>query len=71
MNTTNSSIHWTDDFLLGFGPMDETHQEFVTGIAAIQNAAPQDCLVLMDQLLEQATILEKSGYGAYLKSLVK
>ena len=55
MNTTNSSIHWSDDFLLGFGPMDETHQEFVTCIAAIQNAAPQDCLVLMDQLLEHAT----------------
>ena len=55
MNTTNSSILWSDDFLLGFGPMDETHQEFVACIAAIQNAAPQDCLVLMDQLLEHAT----------------
>ncbi|WP_295502099.1 hemerythrin domain-containing protein [Limnohabitans sp. Rim8] len=55
MNTTNTSIHWTDDFLLGFGPMDETHQEFVTCIAAIQNAEPKDCLVLMDQLLEHAT----------------
>jgi hemerythrin-like metal-binding protein len=54
MNTTNTSIHWTDDFLLGFGPMDETHQEFVTCIAAIQNAEPKDCLGLMDQLLEHA-----------------
>jgi hemerythrin-like metal-binding protein len=54
MNTTNTSIHWTDDFLLGFGPMDETHQEFVTCIAAIQKAEPKDCLVLMDQLLEHA-----------------
>ena len=55
MNTTNTSIHWTDDFLLGFGPMDATHQEFVTCIAAIQNAEPKDCLVLMDELLEHAT----------------
>ena len=55
MNTSTASIQWTDDFLLGFGPMDETHQEFVTCIAAIQNAEPKDCLVLMDQLLEHAT----------------
>jgi hemerythrin len=55
MNTSNTSIHWTDDFLLGFGPMDETHQEFVNCIAAIQNAEPKDCLVLMDELLEHAT----------------
>lgn len=34
--------------------MDETHQEFVTCIAAIQNGAPDDCLILMDQLLEHA-----------------
>lgn len=56
MNTTPSSIQWTDDFLLGFGPMDDNHQEFVTCIAAIQNAQPQDCLVLMDQLLEHAQV---------------
>jgi hemerythrin-like metal-binding protein len=55
MNTTNTSIHWTDDFLLGFGPMDETHQEFVNCIAAVQHAEPKDSLVLMDQLLEHAT----------------
>jgi hemerythrin-like metal-binding protein len=55
MNTTMTSIQWKDDFLLGFGPMDETHQEFVTCIAAIQNAEPNDCLVLMDQLLEHAS----------------
>ena len=41
---------------MGFGPMDETHQEFVTCIAAIQNAQPQECLVLMDQLLEHAQV---------------
>jgi hemerythrin-like metal-binding protein len=54
MNNSNTSIQWSDDFLLGYGPMDETHQEFVTCIAAIQKAEPKDCLVLMDQLLEHA-----------------
>jgi hemerythrin len=55
MNNTHTRIQWSDDFLLGYGPMDETHQEFVTCIAAIQQAEPKDCLVLMDQLLEHAT----------------
>jgi hemerythrin-like metal-binding protein len=55
MNNSHTRIQWSDDFLLGYGPMDETHQEFVTCIAAIPQAEPKDCLVLMDQLLEHAT----------------
>jgi hemerythrin-like metal-binding protein len=55
MKKTSPSLQWTDDFLLGYGPMDDTHQEFVNCISALQNAAPEDCLDLMDQLLEHAT----------------
>jgi hemerythrin len=29
-------LHWNDGFLLGFAPMDETHQEFVECVAALQ-----------------------------------
>ena len=55
MEKTSTSIQWTDDFLLGYGPMDETHQEFVNCIGALQDASPEDCPGLMDQLLEHAT----------------
>ena len=40
-------------------------------IGCIEEIAWRKGFITKDQLLEQATILEKSGYGQYLKSLVK
>ena len=40
-------------------------------IGCIEEIAWRKGFITKAQLLEQATILEKSGYGAYLKSLVK
>ncbi|MFM0277285.1 hemerythrin domain-containing protein [Paraburkholderia sediminicola] len=31
-----ATLSWNDGFLLGFAPMDETHQEFVECVAALQ-----------------------------------
>jgi hemerythrin-like metal-binding protein len=54
MEQVTHNIEWSDDFLLGFGPMDETHEEFVQCIRALQMATPENCLPLMDNLLEHA-----------------
>lgn len=35
---------WSDAFLLGYAPMDQTHQEFVTAVQALQTA-PEDQLL--------------------------
>jgi glucose-1-phosphate thymidylyltransferase len=40
-------------------------------IGCIEEIAWRKGFITKEQLLEQATILEKSGYGQYLKSLVK
>jgi hemerythrin len=34
----NSSLAWSDAFLLGFAPMDRTHREFVGCVGAMQQA---------------------------------
>ncbi|MBL8385064.1 MAG: hemerythrin domain-containing protein [Burkholderiales bacterium] len=31
-------LTWTDNFVLGFAPMDDTHREFVACLAAVQTA---------------------------------
>jgi len=33
---------WSDDFLLGFGPMDHTHEEFVACVRAVLDAKGSD-----------------------------
>lgn len=37
--TDNTPIAWTDMYLLGYGPMDDTHREFVDIVAQLQTAA--------------------------------
>jgi hemerythrin len=36
MTLPTDPIAWTDDFLLGYGPMDATHREFVDCVSALQ-----------------------------------
>lgn len=55
MDKENTIIQWSDDFLLGYGPMDEAHQMLVNCIHALQDAVPEECPGLMAQLLEHAT----------------
>lgn len=45
---------WTDQFLLGFGEMDKTHQEFVTVVWALQSCADQDFLAALDRFTRHA-----------------
>jgi hemerythrin len=34
-NSTSSTFKWRDNYLMGYGPMDETHREFVDIVDAI------------------------------------
>jgi hemerythrin-like metal-binding protein len=36
MPDTPDTLHWSDAFLLGYGPMDATHEEFVACVQALQ-----------------------------------
>jgi hemerythrin len=37
-----AALHWSDAYLLGFGPMDSTHQEFVACVSELQTCADGD-----------------------------
>lgn len=39
---TPQDFRWTDAFLLGYGPMDEIHQEFVEVVDALQHCADDE-----------------------------
>ena len=41
---------WSDDFLLGFAPMDHTHQEFLQCVAALAESADADLQASFDAL---------------------
>ena len=45
---------WTDAFLLGYGPMDDTHREFVEVVHAMQQAADADLLAALDAFIAHA-----------------
>jgi hemerythrin-like metal-binding protein len=43
-NTAPTTLEWSDAFLLGYGPMDRTHQEFVECVQALQSATEAEML---------------------------
>ncbi len=45
---------WSDEFLLGYGPMDETHEEFVSLVGAMQVVADEAFPALLDRFAEHA-----------------
>lgn len=53
-NNPSESIQWSDSLLLGFGPMDAIHEEFVACVAAIQRAVDAQIPVLMRRLISHA-----------------
>ncbi len=44
-------MSWQDDYLLGYGPMDATHEEFVAQVARLQAARDEQLPALLDELL--------------------
>ncbi|KAB2968954.1 hemerythrin domain-containing protein [Zoogloea sp.] len=44
-------LTWSDTLLLGFGPMDDTHREFVSLIGAMQAAPVDDLPGLLEALI--------------------
>ncbi|MFW9596194.1 MAG: bacteriohemerythrin [Macromonas sp.] len=43
-------LHWGDQYLLGYGPIDELHEDFVTLVGAMQTAADAELPALLQQL---------------------
>ncbi len=65
-----SNFDWSDAYLLGYGPMDDTHQEFVTLVNAMKNASDADfaaCLDVFEQhavkhFAEEAEWMTSTGF---------
>ena len=45
---------WTDAYLLGYGPMDDTHREFVEVVRAMQTAPDAELLPALDAFIAHA-----------------
>lgn len=56
MATTDSNasdpIQWSDEFLLGYGPIDTVHEEFVDLLGRLQSADDAALPALLDQFAE-------------------
>lgn len=48
------TLHWHDGLLLGYGPMDAVHQQFVDDVQALLSAADAQLPPLMDRLIVHA-----------------
>jgi hemerythrin len=51
---SSSKFVWIDDFLLGFGPMDRTHEEFVHCVRALLDAPDDKVAVALSAFAEHA-----------------
>jgi hemerythrin-like metal-binding protein len=50
----SDAMVWSDAFVLGFGPMDEVHEEFVDLVGAMQKARDEELAVLMEAFAKHA-----------------
>jgi hemerythrin len=50
----NDAIAWSDAFVLGYGPMDDVHEEFVTLVQAMQQAPDNELAGLLAAFLMHA-----------------
>lgn len=48
----SSTLAWSDALLLGHGPMDATHEEFVQCVAAVQQASDAELPAALDTLAQ-------------------
>lgn len=49
------NLRWNDALLLGFGPMDRTHEEFVACVGRLRGATHTDVAIHMTAMLEHLT----------------
>jgi hemerythrin len=49
-----TSFDWTDQFLLGYTPMDDTHREFVATVAAMLEATDAGFAACLDAFIRHA-----------------
>lgn len=47
---------WSDAFVLGYDPIDDTHREFVERVAALQRASDADLLARLDDFARHAEV---------------
>lgn len=52
----SSDFVWSDTFLLGYQPMDETHREFVDLVGAIQSAPDEELDALLKAFIKHAEV---------------
>lgn len=48
--TVSAALTWSDKFLLGYAPMDRTHEEFVACVAALQAATDAELPACLETL---------------------
>lgn len=53
--TSTGSMQWSDAYLLGFGPMDTVHEEFVHILGKMQSAPDAELRMLLDQFTQHLT----------------
>lgn len=58
--SSNPTLTWSDALVLGFGPMDEVHQEFVTLVAKLQTATD----AVLPRLLDTFATHVQAHFGA-------
>ena len=52
--STVAPLQWSDSLLLGYGPMDEVHREFVDTVQALQTAQDADLPGCLEALVAHA-----------------
>ncbi len=50
----DTAFVWSDAYVMGFGPMDETHEEFVQCVNAVMQAADDDIPARLEALAEHS-----------------
>ena len=54
-NNASEPMQWGDEFLLGYGPIDTVHEEFVDLLGRLQSADDASLPALLDQFAEHCT----------------
>ncbi|CAB3727398.1 hemerythrin domain-containing protein [Paraburkholderia rhynchosiae] len=52
MSSQQTALAWNDAFLLGYGPMDDTHREFIDCIDAALGASDGEFVIALHALVE-------------------
>ena len=55
-NSQNNLMQWSDEYLLGYGPIDTVHEEFVLLLGRLQNANDIELPELLNQFSEHCML---------------